>query len=310
MAVIQFAPLQGYTDQVYREAHARVFGGVETYYTPFVRVEKGEVRKKDLRDIRERSTPCAHVVPQLIASCPEEFRLIMSEISTAGYREVDINLGCPFPKQVRLHRGSGLLPYRDEAENLLRTLTEFPDFTFSVKMRLGWEQVDEAFDLLPFLNTLPLRQITLHPRLGKQQYKGEVNVDAFSRFYEACQVPLCYNGDLTTIEAIRSIETRFPKLAGIMLGRGLLASPWLAEEYQAGESLPETERFHRAQEFHTLLLESYADRLEGGEHQVLDKMKTVWDYLLPDADKKLRKKILKSATLTSYQSAVNALLNQ
>ena len=50
MAVIHFAPLQGYTDSVYREAHTRVFGGVDTYYTPFVRIEKGGFRNKDLKD--------------------------------------------------------------------------------------------------------------------------------------------------------------------------------------------------------------------------------------------------------------------
>ena len=47
---IHFAPLQGYTEAIYRQAHARIFGGVESYYTPFVRVEHGEIRKKDMRD--------------------------------------------------------------------------------------------------------------------------------------------------------------------------------------------------------------------------------------------------------------------
>ena len=48
---IHFAPLQGYTDAVYRRAHARIFGGIETYYSPFVRMEHGEIRRKDARDI-------------------------------------------------------------------------------------------------------------------------------------------------------------------------------------------------------------------------------------------------------------------
>lgn len=37
---IHFAPLQGYTEVFYRNAHATCFGGVDTYYTPFVRLEK------------------------------------------------------------------------------------------------------------------------------------------------------------------------------------------------------------------------------------------------------------------------------
>ena len=63
MAVIHFAPLQGYTDSVYREAHTRVFGGVDTYYTPFVRIEKGGFRNKDLKDIACDRNRQVHVVP-------------------------------------------------------------------------------------------------------------------------------------------------------------------------------------------------------------------------------------------------------
>ena len=196
MAVIHFAPLQGYTDSVYREAHTRVFGGVDTYYTPFVRIEKGGFRNKDLKDIACDRNRQVHVVPQLIASTPDEFRSIVRLFQENGYREADINLGCPFPMQVRAHRGSGLLRYKEEAESLLRTIEEFPDISFSVKMRLGWECADESFVLLSLLNKLPLKHITLHPRLGIQQYKGAIDWDGFSRFYEECKLPLYYNGDL------------------------------------------------------------------------------------------------------------------
>lgn len=94
---IHFAPLQGYTDAVYREAHAQVFGGVETYYTPFVRLEKEGFRNKELRDIAPEGNLSAPVVPQLIASSPEEFRRIATLFQEQGYRHADINMGCPFP---------------------------------------------------------------------------------------------------------------------------------------------------------------------------------------------------------------------
>lgn len=309
MAVIHFAPLQGYTDSVYREAHTRVFGGVDTYYTPFVRIEKGGFRNKDLKDIACDRNRQVHVVPQLIASTPDQFRSIVRLFQENGYREADINLGCPFPMQVRAHRGSGLLRYKEEAESLLRTIEEFPDISFSVKMRLGWECADESFVLLSLLNKLPLKHITLHPRLGIQQYKGAIDWDGFSRFYEECKLPLYYNGDLVGLEDIRGIKERFPGLAGLMLGRGLLASPWLATEFVSGQVLTVNERRDKLVMFHESLMDEYAARLEGGEHQILSKMKTIWDYLLPEADKRLRKKVLKSTSLTSYQSAVKDLLS-
>ncbi len=309
MAVIHFAPLQGYTDSVYREAHARIFGGVATYYTPFVRIEKGGFRNKDLKDIACDRNRQVHVIPQLIASSPDEFRSIVRLFQETGYREADINLGCPFPMQVRVHRGSGLLRYKEEAESLLRTIEEFPDISFSVKMRLGWECAAESFALLSILNKLPLKHITLHPRLGVQQYKGAVDWEGFSRFYEECEHPLYYNGDLVGPEDIQGIKERFPGLAGIMLGRGLLASPWLAAEFVSGQVLTVNERRDKLALFHESLMDEYAARLEGGEHQLLSKMKTIWDYLLPGADKRLRKKVSKSTSLTSYQSAVRDLLS-
>lgn len=305
---IHFAPLQGYTDSVYREAHAQVFGGVETYYTPFVRIEKGGFRNKELRDITPDENTFALPVPQMIASSPEEFRRIAGLFRESGYRRADINMGCPFPMQVRQHRGAGILPYPDEVKALLETIFEFPEIQFSVKMRLGWESPDEALELLPFLNGLPLSHLTLHPRIGMQQYKGETDKDGLSRFYGQCTLPLFYNGDIRTLADIHALTGRFPCLRGVMLGRGLLSSPWLAAEYRSGNLFTAEEKREKLFAFHALLVEKYSSRLEGGEHQILDKMKTLWDYLLPDAEKRLRKKVLKSSRLGDYQEAVKNLI--
>ena len=305
---IHFAPLQGYTDSVYRETHVQVFGGVETYYTPFVRLEKDGFRNKELRDIAPEANLSAPVVPQLIASSPDEFRRIATLFQEQGYRYADINMGCPFPMQARQHRGAGILPYPDEAKKMLETIYEFPEIRFSVKLRLGWDSADEAGLLLPFLNNLPLTHLTLHPRIGVQQYKGCTDNEAFSRFYDSCVHPLFYNGDIHTLAGIRSVTDRFPRLKGVMLGRGLLSYPWLAAEYSSGILLSMQEKKEKLLIFHTLLLERYSSRLEGGEHQVLDKIKTVWDYLLPDAEKKLKKKVLKSSRLTAYKEAVREMI--
>lgn len=306
---IHFAPLQGYTDLVYREAHAQVFGRVETYYTPFVRLEKGVFRNKELRDLAPEANTSAPLVPQMIAASPEEFRRIAALFRELGYRRADINLGCPFPMQARQHRGAGILSYPDEVKALLETVAEFPEIQFSVKLRLGWDAPDEAQALLPFLNGLPLTHLTLHPRMGTQQYKGETDQEAFSRFYDSCTLPLFYNGDIRTLSDIRSITERFPRLKGIMLGRGLLSAPWLATEYVSDAPLTVQEKKDKLSAFHDLLLAGYSSRLEGGEHQLLDKMKTLWDYLLPDAEKRLRKKVLRSSRLGVYQEAVGNLIS-
>lgn len=304
---IHFAPLQGYTDAVYRNAHARIFGSVDWYYTPFVRLEKDSFRNKEVRDVNP-DTNIAPVIPQLIAGTVSEFRKITTMLACYGHKQIDINLGCPFPLQVRKHRGSGLLPFPNEAQVLLNTIQEYPEIKFSVKMRLGWDQKSECMALLPYLNGLPLTHITVHPRLGIQQYKGMTDLEMFDCFYRECTHPIFYNGDIRTIEDIEIIKSRFPNLKGIMIGRGLLSDPFLAASYHAITHSPEEQQqlLHR---FLSELFENYKSVLQG-DHQLLTKVKTIWEYLLPDADKKLRKKIMKSTRIDQYTEAVHSLLKQ
>lgn len=306
---IHFAPLQGYTDAIYRQAHARIFGGIASYYTPFVRIEHGDFRRKDVRELEAENNRGVVLTPQLIASTPETILHILSLFIEKGYQEVDINLGCPFPTLAKRHNGAGLLPYPDEVKALLGAALEaHPDIRFSVKMRLGWEDAAECMALLPLLNSLPLSHITMHPRLGKQQYKGEVDLEAFQRFYAECEKPLVYNGDLLTLDDIERIESRFPRLAGLMIGRGLLANPALAIEYQQGEPLSPQAMMEKIRLLHADVFSQYGNLLEGGEQQLLTKMRTFWEYLLPDGDRKAKKVIHKTSKLSNYQAAVSNLL--
>lgn len=307
---IHFAPLQGYTEVFYRNAHAACFGGVDTYYTPFVRLEKGSFRRRDVRGIEPENNFVPHLIPQLIAPTFEKAETILKLFIEKGYEEVDINLGCPFPMLAKRHNGSGILPYPEEVKELLRIVTEYPQIKFSVKMRLGWESPEECLHLAPVINELPLSQVTVHPRLGKQQYKGEVDLEGFAAFSEVCKLPLIYNGDIHSLEDIQRIQERFPALYGIMIGRGLLANPALALEYKENRVLTADEMREKVRNMHTSVYNQYAEQLEGGEGQLLDKMKTFWEYLLPEADRKLLKAIHKSSNISKYNQAVAAFFSQ
>ena len=155
---IHFAPLQGYTEAFYRNAH-----GIDSYYTPFVRLEKDGFRNKDVREIAPESNQVPHLVPQLIAPSIEKAETILSLFIEKGYKEADINLGCPFPLLAKRHNGSGILPYPDEVKTLLGLTLKYPQISFSVKMRLGWENPDECLQLAPILNDLP----ATIPRIGR-----------------------------------------------------------------------------------------------------------------------------------------------
>lgn len=304
---IYSAPLQGFTEAVWRNVHSAVFGGIDGYFTPFLRYEHGEIRSKDIRDIERKNNPVENLVPQIIAATPEEMRPLMELVANEGYSNVDINMGCSFALQVRKKHGAGLLPHPDMVAALIEETRRWPGFTFSVKMRLGWESKDEWRALIPILNDTTLSHITMHPRLGIEQYKKAADIDAFSEFFAACKHPVIYNGDITSLADIQHIETLFPELDGVMIGRGLLANPALGLEYSHGCELSTEEMRRLVQSMHDEMLRQLTPRLQGNT-QFLTKMKPYWEYLLPDMLKRDKKAILKATTIEKYLSAVSNAL--
>ncbi len=301
---IHFAPVQGHTDWTYRNIHAKFFGGVDAYYTPFIRVEKGDTfRSRDMKDCDPELNHVEWLVPQVLGGDPAELDTSLQMLEEQGYKQVDINMGCPFTMISRRGKGAGILPYPEKVEALLEVLKDFPEMRCSVKMRLGWEDPKECLKLLPLLNASSLAAVFLHARVGVQEYKGETDKDAFEAFYNACELPLFYNGDVFTVEDIHAITDRFPRLEGVMIGRGLLGNPALAQEYVEGKVFTTEERLHKFKAFHAELLAAYAERLQG-DHQLLMKMKTLWEYFMPQTDRKILKKIHKSNKLTQYNEAV------
>ena len=302
MLPIHFAPLQGFTESAYRLAHSKFAPGIHTYYTPFLRLEKGDVRAKDLRDLQTEHP--YHLVPQIIVRDVEEFNLLIKTVTDLGFNEIDINMGCPYPMQTKSGRGSGLLPQPEKVREILDAVSQASAATstkFSIKMRLGLTSPEECLQLLPLLNSAPLAHITLHPRVGIQQYKGALDFETFDKFYSECKLPLIFNGDITDLKQIQYIETRYPKLAGIMIGRGLLANPILAAQYAGLPCGTATETLLK---IHADIAADYARRLQGNA-QILDKIRPFWTYV--DLSKKTRKKIEKSKTLEEYLKAVNEL---
>ena len=286
---IAFAPLQGYTDAVYRRAHYECVGGVDEYYTPFVRLEKGEVRRKDLRDTDPAANEGVPTVPQVIAKDGDEFARLCDALQEQGWRRIDLNMGCPFPMQVKAGRGSGLLQHPERVEEIQKEMLRRPDVAFSVKMRLGQESEDEGLKVMPIVNEMPLVHVTLHPRLGRQQYKGTADREAFARFMEVCRHPIIYNGDVVEGERLK---LNYERLKGVMIGRGLLAKPWMLSDKEPSNVL---------HDMHAIIYRYSTENL-CGDSQILSRLQAFWEYL--DIPHKQKKAIMKATTLPRYREAV------
>ena len=291
---IYCAPLQGFTDFVWRNAHAEVFGNVDIYYTPFMRMVNHSIPNRYIADVNPENN-VARIRPQILATNPEDATLMVKQLRDMGYTEIDINLGCPHPPIAGKKKGSGMLAHPAMCEELFVALSKIEEVRYSIKMRLGYDSFHQWQDILPLMDIISPMEIVVHPRMGKQMYRGEVNTDEFSMLYEACHYPIIYNGDITTTSQIELLQHRYPHLSGVMVGRALLAKPYLFCNYVDSADL---------ERFHGILYSQYQKHLLGGEHQILTKMKSLWEYFLPDADKKLRKAIKKCNSIARYEQIV------
>ena len=293
------APLQGVTDNVWRMAQHSVFGGVDAYYAPFMRVEHGEVRRKDLRDVDPDRNAGITLIPQILACQSDHALMMVDALKQRGYSRIDINLGCPFPP-IALHRkGSGMLAYPELVEALFKALAAVDGVEYSVKMRLGWDQPEQWREILPLMEIIKPVNIAVHPRIGKQQYKGDLDIGQFEALMAASAWPIVYNGGLRTTEDIEAVKNRYPNLAAVMVGSGLAANPGM---FAPDATLDDYRRFH------DLLVDGYTEQLNGGEAQLVRHLQDIWQTFLPGIDHKLFKAIRKSRTLEQYQAAAAAAL--
>jgi tRNA-dihydrouridine synthase len=285
-----------------------MWGGIEYYYTPFVRIEKGDFRHKDINDIATENNSNTPVVPQMLPHDGDELARITELFLSKGYNKADINMGCPFPP-VALHgRGSGLLPHKELIKGLMQATTQYPEMQFSVKMRLGWEDKNEWREVMDILNTTTLTHITLHPRIGRQQYKGSVDMEEFDNFYNLCIHPIIYNGDLNSTADVKNIALKYPKLKGVMLGRGLIARPYLSTLLKSEVKLGANEIIARTEKFHNALYKELEASSQGNT-QLMQRAHALWEYFLPHAPHKHRKAVLKSSSARQYTNAVAQLFD-
>lgn len=299
---IHFAPLQGYTDSIFRKLHTEIFGGVDKYYTPFIRVERGDFRKKDIRELPDETELCT--IPQIIASTkPEDIEKMVAMLEEKGYKEVNINMGCPFPMIAKHGMGSGLLADKEAVKAMIKVLEAHPSMQFSLKTRLGYDDENQIFEMSDIINSFPFTEVTMHPRIAKDQYSGDINHQKFAEFAKVCKHPLIYNGDVTTLDDINKISTVYPTLKGIMIGRGLLMNPALASEYKNGVIMSDKEKKDKSKQLIKNLF-TQCEELMNGEEQSVAHVKAYFEYLLPDIEKRNRKKVLKANKAEKLRGAI------
>ena len=197
------APLRGVTIRAFREVFAGCLAeaGFTEAFTPFITAVAGFDPLKD-RELSNRQPVQSAgrtllLTPQFIGKDPEALRQCLLRVKAAGFATADLNCGCPFPMVRNKGRGSGLLSTPEVFERMLAVGCEtMGPGRFSIKARLGVSRNDELLKLMPVVNRHPLRFLTVHGRVAKQMYEGEVDWNAVSSIAKVAKVPVVINGDL------------------------------------------------------------------------------------------------------------------
>ena len=245
------------------------------------------------------------MVPQILTNKAEEFILIVKQLEQRGYKEVNLNLGCPSGTVTAKNRGAGFLKVQDELRCFLEKIYTSSSLPISIKTRIGAYDTEEFQDLIELYNDFPLTELIIHPRLMTDFYKGSPRLESFSEAVSKSVHSLCYNGDVNTVEDYKRITEMFPTVDKVMLGRGLLANPGLVNEIKGAETITTS----HIKDFHGKLFEGYKESI-GDERNTLFKMKELWVFMrgfFKDCDRELQN-IRKAENYMEYEIAVRALM--
>lgn len=272
---LYFAPMEGITGSVYRCAHHRIFGCADRYYAPFIYTNPGgKISKKEYMEIAPEYNEDCPVIPQLLSNCAEDFVATARTLKSMGYEEVNLNLGCPSNTVASKGRGAGFLGNMEGLEAFLNQIFDELDMEISVKTRIGLYSVDEFEKLLDIYGKFPIAELIVHPRLRSDYYSGRPDWQSFEQAVERMTRPVCYNGDIFTVNDFQKIKDKFQKTEHWMMGRGLLTNPALCREIKGGEP---PAREEMAALYHEIL-EGYDQRLNGSK-KVIFLMKEFWHFI-------------------------------
>lgn len=300
---IYFAPLEGLTDDIYRRTHAACFSGVEKYFIPFVSPTQNlAFTPKELRAVSPERNAGLYAVPQLLTRDAEHFLWAAQALADMGYTEVNLNTGCPSGTVTAKFKGAGMLRDLDMLRAFLDEIFARTPIPVSIKTRIGYESPEEWPAVRAVLQDYPVHELIIHPRTRSQMYHGEPYTECFDD--APAGWPLVYNGDLFSAADCRAFAQAHPQASALMLGRGLLANPALAQELSGGEKLTR----EALQTFHDRLYRAYAAHHPA--NVVLGRMREVMKYIsccFEDAAK-LRKAMRKAKTTEAYRDAADKLL--
>lgn len=307
---IYFAPLEGITGYIYRKAYEELYGHVDKYFAPFVSpAENCALTPKERKDLAPENNKCGYLVPQILTCNSGYFIDALGAIQELGYKEVNLNLGCPSGTVCSKGKGAGFLPETDKLRSFLDDIYAYGDahgVKISLKTRLGFYNPDEFYDLVEIFNQFPVSELIVHPRIRTDYYKGEPRQEYYAYALENAKCPLVYNGNIFAKSDYDSLCGKLShEVDTVMLGRGLIANPSLINELTTGNTEVDYNSFWK---LHDTLYNEY-QKVMAPDINVLFKMRELWTYWrsLFDGEDRTIKQLLKAKKYAEYEAILSNL---
>lgn len=304
---VYFAPLEGITDAAYRRVHHACFGGVSKYFIPFISPTQNlRFTTRELVAVSPRQNAGLFAVPQILTKNAGHFLWAAQALFDMGYGEVNLNLGCPSGTVTAKGKGAGMLADVPGLMAFLDEVFAHAPLRVSVKTRIGCCVPDEFERLLPVFSRYPIHELIIHPRTRNEFYSGTPHRNVYAGALSETRLPLVYNGDLFTAEDCRALEASCSGTHALMIGRGLIANPALAQELAGGNAL-------------TLpAIRSFLDGLEEAylaaypKNVAVGRLREVMKHMVCcfESPEKPRKAFRKASSLAAYHDALAALLEE
>ena len=271
-----FGPMEGVTTSTFRRVHSALFPGCDGYYTPFISPTcDHRFTPRELREVGPDRNAGISVIPQILVKNGEDFLWCAAGLADMGYKEVDLNLGCPSATVTAKGKGAGLLRTPDVLEKLLDAVFSQTEIPVSVKTRIGYASPEEFPALLALYKRYPIPELILHPRTRQEMYApGTVHRDAFEYALRESRARVIYNGDLFTAADCAAFARAYPEQDTVMLCRGAATDPALFRRLKGGAPASREE----LKAFHDALFAAYKEDL--GPLNGMRRMKELWHYLL------------------------------
>jgi tRNA-dihydrouridine synthase B len=243
---LYLAPMAGVSDMIFRQLCKE--RGADVLVTEFVSAEGVFRRNERTRGYLEFDPEIERPIGvQLFGGNAEHMAEAARQVVDWVQPDfIDLNFGCPVNKVVAKNGGSALLkdcPLLGKVvDAVVRAVAPLP---VTAKIRTGWDDKSiNAVEVARQVESLGVQALAIHGRTRAQGYSGAADWEVIAAVAEAVAIPVIGNGDLFTAADVAK-RKRETNIAGAMIGRAAMSSPWIFSQTKhflaTGELLPPPE---------------------------------------------------------------------